>query len=75
MTMQRALAAAVLLAALTGCAGVEPWVKPYERQNFADPVMTADRDPIAIAYLNHVFVARDGARGALGGHGGGCGCN
>jgi len=75
MTMQRALAAAVLLAALTGCAGVEPWVKPYERQNFADPVMTADRDPIAIAYLNHVFEAREGARGALGGHGGGCGCN
>jgi hypothetical protein len=75
MTIQRALAAAALFAALTGCAGVEPWVKPYERQNFADPVMTADRDPIAIAYLNHVFEAREGARGALGGHGGGCGCN
>jgi hypothetical protein len=75
MATKRVLAATALLAALTGCAGVEPWVKPYERQNFADPVMAADRDPIAIAYLNHVFEAREGARGALGGHGGGCGCN
>jgi hypothetical protein len=75
VTMRRILAATALLAALSGCAGVEPWVKPYERQNFADPVMAADRDPIAIAYLNHVFEAREGARGALGGHGGGCGCN
>ena len=73
--MKRIVAATALLAALSGCTGVEPWVKPYERQNFADPVMAADRDPIAIAYLNHVFEAREGARGALGGHGGGCGCN
>ena len=27
------------------------------------------------AYLNHVFEAREGARGATGSHGGGCGCN
>jgi hypothetical protein len=71
----RVLAATALLAALAGCAGVEPWVKPYERQNLADPIMAADRDPVASAYLNHVFEAREGARGALGGHGGGCGCN
>jgi hypothetical protein len=63
------------LAATTGCSGVEPWVKPYERQNFADPIMAADRNPVATSYLNHVFDAREGARGALGGHGGGCGCN
>jgi hypothetical protein len=73
--MKRILAATALLTALTGCAGVEPWVKPYERQNLADPIMAANRDPVAIAYLNHVFEAREGARGALGGHGGGCGCN
>jgi hypothetical protein len=65
----------VSLAAAAGCSGVEPWVKPYERQNFADPIMAADRNPIATSYLNHVFDAREGARGALGGHGGGCGCN
>jgi hypothetical protein len=50
-------------------------VKPYERQNFADPLMAADRNPVATSYLNHVFEAREGARGALGSHGGGCGCN
>jgi len=75
MRTGRALAAAALIIALTGCAGVEPWVKPYERQNFADPIMASDRDPVAQAYLNHVFEAREGARGALGSHGGGCGCN
>jgi hypothetical protein len=67
------LICATLLAA--GCSGVEPWVKPYERQNFADPLMAADRNPVATSYLNHVFEAREGARGALGSHGGGCGCN
>jgi hypothetical protein len=61
--------------AFAGCANVEPWVKPYERQNFADPIMASDRNPVSTSYLNHVFEAREGARGALGSHGGGCGCN
>ncbi len=70
-------AALLLIATLatTGCSNVEPWVKPYERQNFADPIMAADRNPVSTSYLNHVFEAREGARGALGSHGGGCGCN
>ena len=63
------------LVGLSGCSGVEPWVKPYERQNFADLIMAADRDPVSSAYIDHVYEAREGARGALGGHGGGCGCN
>ena len=63
------------LLALSACSNVEPWVKPYERQNFADPIMAAERDPVAGSYLNHVFESREGARGAVGGHGGGCGCN
>ena len=75
--MRRVLPALAFLACvgLAGCSGVEPWVKPYERQNFADPIMSADRDPVASSYLNHVFEAREGARGAVGSHGGGCGCN
>jgi len=64
----------VAVLSLTGCA-TEPWVKPYERQNLADPIMSADRNPVSSAYINHVFEAREGARGALGSHGGGCGCN
>ena len=67
-----------LLIALTllasGCA-VEPWVKPYERQYLADPIMNPDRDPVASSYSHHVYQSREGARGAEGGSGGGCGCN
>lgn len=71
----RPLFALGALLALTGCGNIEPWVKPYERQNFADLIMAADRDPVSIAYIDHVYEAREGARGALGGSGGGCGCN
>lgn len=60
---------------LGGCATPEPWVKPYERAHLADPIMNFDRDPVSSAYLNHVYQAREGARGAEGGQGGGCGCN
>jgi hypothetical protein len=58
----------------TGC-GIEPWVKPYERDRLAEPIMNLDRDPISGAYINHVHEAREGARGASGSGGGGCGCN
>jgi hypothetical protein len=50
-------------------------VKPYERDRLADPIMASDRDPVSSAYMHHVFEAREGARGALGSSGGGCGCN
>ena len=63
-----------LMPALSGC-GITPWVKPYERQNLADPLMRFSRDPIADGYMHHVYQAREGARGAEGGGGGGCGCN
>jgi len=71
----RAIAAIVCLFALSACGNIEPWVKPYERQNLADPVMSFDLNPVSSAYLDHVYEAREGARGALGGAGGGCGCN
>ena len=63
-----------LAAILSGCAA-EPWVKPYERDRLADPIMLLDRDPVSSAYINHVREAREGARGASGSGGGGCGCN
>jgi hypothetical protein len=65
----------LVLACVAGCSGVEPWVKPYERQNFADLIMSPGRDPVSLAYIEHVYEAREGARGALAGRGGGCGCN
>jgi len=58
-----------------GCSSIEPWVKPYERANMADPIMSFARDPVAESYRNHVHQAREGARGAESGTGGGCGCN
>jgi len=60
---------------LPGCSSIKPWVKPYERQNLADPIMAANRNPISSAYLYHVLEAREGARGAAGTGSAGCGCN
>ncbi|MEM0910065.1 MAG: DUF4266 domain-containing protein [Pseudomonadota bacterium] len=54
---------------------LEPWVKPYERSNLADPIMAVGRNPIALTYAKHVHESREGARGASGSAGGGCGCN
>jgi hypothetical protein len=72
-----ARAGTLLVAALaaTGCGNIEPWVKPYERQALADPIMSFDPNPVSSAYIDHVFDAREGARGANGAAGGGCGCN
>jgi hypothetical protein len=56
-------------------ATVEPWVKPYEREYLADEIMRFERNPVSSAYLIHVYQAREGARGAEGATGGGCGCN
>ena len=64
-----------LLGLLSACGSIEPWVKPYERDRLADPIMFLDPNPVSSAYLQHVFEAREGARGAEGAAGGGCGCN
>jgi hypothetical protein len=61
--------------ALSACGNIEPWVKPYEREALADPIMSFDANPVSTSYTHHVFEAREGARGALGSGGGGCGCN
>jgi hypothetical protein len=71
----RLLFALLALLAFSGCSHVAPWVKPYERENLADPIMAWDRDPVASSYILHVYESREGARGAAGGAGGGCGCN
>ena len=66
---------ALAVTGASGCSSIEPWVKPYERDHLADPIMAFSRDPVADAYIHHVFEAREGARGGLGSAGGGCGCN
>lgn len=72
--MLRNLVAISVLVLLTACS-IEPWVKPYERDHIADPIMSFDRDPVSSGYMHHVYEAREGARGATGSSGGGCGCN
>ena len=67
------LAGVVVLCA--GCSSIQPWVKPYERDRLADPIMAWDRDAISAEYLDHVRESREGSRGATGSAGGGCGCN
>jgi len=78
LNVRRTVAAVALAAvgccALGGCS-IEPWVKPYERDHMADPIMSLDRNPVSSSYIDHVHDAREGARGATGGAGGGCGCN
>ena len=69
-----ALAALALATALHGCARIEPWVKPYEREHLADPIMALDPNPVSSAYIEHVYEVREAASGATGGSGGGCGC-
>ena len=63
-----------ILTLAAGCA-TEPWVKPYERANLADPIMSFNRNPVSASYLHHVYDSREGARGAGIATGGGCGCN
>jgi hypothetical protein len=59
----------------SACAPLEPWVKPYEREHLADPIMAIDPDPVSSSYMDHVFEVREGAKGATGAGGGGCGCS
>jgi hypothetical protein len=74
LSLARVALAIAVAASLGGC-HIEPWVKPYERDHMADPVMSFDRNPVSSAYTDHVYEAREGARGATGSSGGGCGCN
>jgi hypothetical protein len=78
MNVKRIAIGLLLFCGLSSCGfikPIQPWVKPYERQNIADPIMSFSRDPVADSYLSHVRDAREGASGADGGAGGGCGCN
>ena len=82
MTAPRPLAVAAALAAslLGGCAmptvpTIEPWVKPYERERLADPIMRFSRSALPEKHIEHVRDVREGSRGATGVQGGGCGCN
>ena len=67
------LATTALLAG--ACSAPQPWVKPYERERLADPLMQFARTALTEKHREHVHVVREAARGATGVQGGGCGCN
>lgn len=78
--LRAALYVPALAVLLAGCSvprlsWPEPWVKPYERERLADPVMKFQRDGLSDKHFEHVREVREGSRGATGVQGGGCGCN
>ena len=73
----QAAAVAGCAALLAGCSSwgtLEPWVKPYERERLADPIMKFSRNALADKHSEHVRNVREAAHGATGVQGGGCGC-
>ncbi len=69
--VRREQGATVIVDAADGLA----FPRAYEREHLADNIMAFDRNPVSTSYLDHVFESREGARGATGSAGGGCGCN
>ncbi|HEX6706440.1 MAG TPA: DUF4266 domain-containing protein [Albitalea sp.] len=65
---------ALAAALLAGCSAPEPWVKPYERERLADPIMKMSMGTLVDKHREHVHEVREGAHGANGVQGGGCGC-
>ncbi len=55
----------------TGCQTVKPW----QRGTLGDAIMRPDRDPLGLAFSEHVWFSREAASGGRGVGGGGCGCN
>ncbi len=62
---------ALVLLALTGCAGVQPW----ERDVLARPEMSLDTAPLDAAIDEHIYFSKEASSGGRGFGGGGCGCN
>lgn len=70
-TLKLALLAAFALAALGGCADVQPW----QKGNLAKPEMAFDCEPVALAYDDHIYFSKEAVVGGRDFAGGGCGCN
>jgi hypothetical protein len=61
----------LVLAALAGCASVQPW----ERDVLARPEMSLDNSPLDQAIDDHIYFSKEASSGGRGFGGGGCGCN
>jgi len=71
--MRQIVFVATIALALSGCA-MDPWVKPYEREALADPIMAFSPDSGTEKFRAHVFDVLQGSPGAELSQGGGCGC-
>lgn len=71
--MPRILLATLLLAILTGCAGLG--VQPWQRDIHARPEMSLDADPLTEGLDEHIYFSKEASSGGRGFGGGGCGCN
>lgn len=67
----RILLVSCLLVSCSACAAVAP----YERERLAKRDMELQRSPDVRAGEQHANAYREGATGAEGSSGGGCGCN
>ncbi len=71
-----ALLATLALAVFGGCANAQlVRVHPWERGTLAEYSMRPDRDPLATAAADHIYISRESAAGGRGVGGSGCGCN
>jgi Domain of unknown function (DUF4266) len=69
--MKRIAAQMIAVAALAGCAQVQPW----EKGTLARPEMSFDGDPLQVRFEQHIYFSKENASGGYGVGGGGCGCN
>ncbi len=67
----KALLLFVLCLSICQCTEVRPW----QRGKLSDYTMRPDRDPLALAFGEHIYFSREAATGGRGIGGGGCGCN
>ncbi|TDU66168.1 uncharacterized protein DUF4266 [Prosthecobacter fusiformis] len=69
------LLAFAMTALLSSCSENLVRVKPFERGNLANPLMSTDRDSLLLAMTMHAYFSREASFGGGGVGGGGCGCN
>ena len=70
----RAVPVMALLAAISGCASIEP-VQPWGKGVLSRPEMTFEVDRLDNAFTEHTYFSKEAASGGAGVGGGGCGCN
>lgn len=73
--LKLAISTCLLALLLSGCSLVGKRVNAFERGVLSKPGMLLVENGKESSSMNHMFNAREGSVGGLGGAGGGCGCN